>query len=411
MSDLRSAPDNTDGITARVAALGDGVLQEDMLAQHIRPLFSRVLIAHPNRIYLANHSLGRPLDRTALDVKEALDLWYADLDTAWTAWLAELTAFRTRVAALIHAPAADCIIPKASAGQGLRTVLNCYDDTIHVATTRDEFNSVDFILKAYAERQRIRLQRIAPGHARRYVLADFSEALRGDVELLIVSLVFFNTGQYLTEMADLIEAAHARGTKVLLDLYHAAGALPLDVQALNADFAVGGCYKYLRGGPGASWLYVHPRHLDGARKSLDTGWFAVSEPFEFRRDEQLRYARGGDGWLESTPAVLPVYQARAGLTFTLALGVLRLRAYSQMQQMQLIEQLHRHGIPTLNEQMDCGAFVSIPAPEAPTLAARLQQAGVIVDAREGVLRICPDVLSTSAELMHAVEAVARILRN
>ena len=72
-----------------VAALGPGPLSEASLQAHIAPLFSRTLAANRHRIYLANHSLGRPLDATEDDVREALALWYARVGDAWDAWNAE----------------------------------------------------------------------------------------------------------------------------------------------------------------------------------------------------------------------------------------------------------------------------------------------------------------------------------
>ena len=85
----------------------------------IAPLFTRVLDAQRGRIYLANHSLGRPLDAMDDDVREALAAWYARMGDAWDAWQAEIAAYRARLAALVGAPRLDCIVPKGSAGQGL----------------------------------------------------------------------------------------------------------------------------------------------------------------------------------------------------------------------------------------------------------------------------------------------------
>ena len=135
-----------------------------------------------------------------------------------------------------------------------------------------------------------------------------------------------------------------KDARVLLDVYHMLGVVPVDVAALDVDFAVGGSYKYLRGGPGACFLYVHPRHLDAGLRTLDVGWFAKRDAFEYARPDPPEYAPGGDAWLESTPAVLPLYQARAGQLFTLAIGVPRLRAWSLAQQERLIALLARHGI-------------------------------------------------------------------
>ena len=71
---------------AAIAALGPGPLTEAGVRAHIAPLFSRVLDAQRGRIYLANHSLGRPLDATDDDVREGLALWYARLGGAWDAY-------------------------------------------------------------------------------------------------------------------------------------------------------------------------------------------------------------------------------------------------------------------------------------------------------------------------------------
>ena len=141
----------------------------------------------------------------------------------------------------------------------------------------------------------------------------------------------FRTGQLL-QPERVIARTHALGAKLLLDVYHSLGVVPVDLAAMNVDFAVGGSYKYLRGGPGACFLYVAPRHLDPRLATLDIGWFAKEAPFSYARPDPPRFAAGGDAWMESTPPILTWYQARSGQVFTLAIGVQRLRAYSLSQQ-------------------------------------------------------------------------------
>lgn len=397
----------SNALEQHILALGSVELDEPFLNRHLRPLFSRTLQNSRDVIYLANHSLGRALDQTEVDVQEGLGYWYTEKGNAWDLWLEEVAAFRQRVAALIHAPCPDCVVPRASAGQGLRTLLNCYDQPIRVITSADEFNSIDHILKTYALRGRIQLTCIPPKCGRCYRIEDFLDAIQTGTELVVISMVLFTTGQRLPELPALIDAAHNRGAKVLLDLYHAVGAVPVDVAGLNVDFAIGGSYKYLRGGPGAGWLYLHPRHLDGSLQTLDTGWFAEADPFAFARPPSPHLAAGGNRFLESTPAILPFYQARAGLMLTLALGVERLRRYSLKQQVHLETLLQNHDIPFLGQPAERGAFISIPHQHAQLIAERLEQNGVICDAREGMLRFCPDILNTQEELQVAVERLAK----
>ncbi|HLW12808.1 MAG TPA: aminotransferase class V-fold PLP-dependent enzyme, partial [Casimicrobiaceae bacterium] len=328
-------------IESRVAALGDGPLTEVALAAHVAPLFSRARDAGSERVYLANHSLGRPLDAIEADVREGLAAWYANMGGAWDAWMAEMHAYRARLARLMHAPRSDCVVPKTSAGQGLRAILNSYEagERPRVVATRGEFDSLDVILREYARRGRIDLALVPPRNGGRFHTDDMLDAIGAAVDLVVVSEVVFNTGQRIDRLGAIVERTQRAKGRVLLDVYHSLGALPVDVVALDVDFAVGGSYKYLRGGPGACFLYVHPRHLDGSLRTLDTGWFAKRDAFAYRRPDPPQLAEGGDAFLESTPPVLTWYQARAGQQLTLALGVARIRAYSLQQQRTLVERL------------------------------------------------------------------------
>ena len=399
-------------IERAVAALGSGPLTESALATHAAPLFSRALAANAERIYLANHSLGRPLDATVDDVREGLDAWYARMGGAWDAWMAEMNAFRTRIATLLSAPRADCVVPKASAGQGLRAILNTFerDAVPRIVATRGEFDSLDVILREYARRGRIALTLVEPSDDGCFDTADVVAAIGRRVDLVVVSEVVFNTGQRLDDVDAIVRATHAAGGRVLLDVYHSLGVLPVDVQKSDVDFAVGGSYKYLRGGPGACFLYLHPRHLDGSLRTLDIGWFAKRAPFAYERPDPPQLAAGGDAFLESTPPVLTAYQARAGQRLTLALGPERIRAFSLLQQRRLVSMLAAHGIDAQGGTEDRGAFVVVATAQAMAWCARLAERSVATDARGHYLRLCPDILTTEAEMTRAAEALREVAR-
>ena len=394
-------------IESAVAALGPGPLTEAGVQRHVAPLFSRMRSAWRDRLYLANHSLGRPLDATDDDLREAMAAWYARMGDAWEPWEAEMRAYRGRLARLLGAPRADCVVPKTSAGQGLRAILNTYETVPRVVATRGEFDSLDVILREYARRGRIRLTLVEPRGGDYFETADIFAALAQPVELVVVSQVIFTTGQRIADLPAIIAAAHAAGGRVLLDTYHALGVYPFDITALDADFAVGGAYKYLRGGPGAGFLYLHPRHLDGELRTLDIGWFAKREPFAYLRPDPPQYGVGGDAFLESTPAVLPLYQARAGQLLTLALGVARLRAHSLTQQRRLVALLAERGIAASGGTDDRGAFVTVVDERAEQWSETLAERGIVTDARGRYLRLCPDVLTTEADLAVAADGVAK----
>jgi Selenocysteine lyase len=397
-------------IEESVAALGDAPLTEAALAAHVAPLFSRAQVSGSGRVYLANHSLGRPLDAIEADVREGVAAWYADMGGAWEAWMAEMHAYRARLARLMRAPSGDCVVPKTSAGQGLRAILNAYeaDERPRVVATRGEFDSLDVILREYARRGRIELTLVPSRNGDRFHTDDILEAIGAAVDLVVVSEVVFNTGQRIDRLDAIVERTQRAKGRVLLDVYHSLGALPVDVAALDVDFAVGGSYKYLRGGPGACFLHVHPRHLDGSLRTLDIGWFAKREPFSYGRPDPPQFAAGGDALLESTPPVLTWYQARSGQKLALALGIARIRAYSLRQQRRLVELLRTRGIEARGGTEDHGAFVVVTTSHAAQWSAALGRLRIVTDARGDYLRLCPDILTTDDDLVRAADALGRM---
>ncbi|CAF1400028.1 unnamed protein product [Adineta ricciae] len=137
-------------VTKTLKPLGTAPLDEDTIAHYVLPLFSCILKRDVKETYLANHSLGRPLDATINDLAEGMNAWYTHWDEAWDSWWKEIDAWRAATANLLNASRADCIVPKTSAGQGLLSVLNSFGTPPCVPTTTGEFDSLDHILKQYA---------------------------------------------------------------------------------------------------------------------------------------------------------------------------------------------------------------------------------------------------------------------
>jgi kynureninase len=396
-------------ISQAVAAMGDGPLTEEALARHIFPLFSKVLAREG--VYLANHSLGRPLDQTGDDLAEAFDLWQTKLDGAWEPWLVERENFRARIARLIGAPRADCIVPKTAAGQGLRTVLNAMPGRPRVLSTRGEFDSVDVILKQYARCGRIEMRWMEADDQGEFDVDRLIAQLDRGVDLIVVAQVMFMTGQIVDGLDRLAAACHRVNARLLVDAYHAVGVIPVDVAAMGADFLIGASYKYLRGGPGAGYLYISPEVLASNFQPLDVGWFAKRDFFQFERPDPPLFQPGGDALLEGTPPVLTWYQARAGQQFTLAMGVERLRAYGLDRLRRLRDHLRANGIESHGADERHGAFLTMHHKKAMALPDKLAALGVRVDARGETLRLAPDCLTREEEIVRAARAVAEVFRN
>lgn len=408
-----------------VARLGSSALTEAALVEHVHPLFSRVLARNErtDEIYLANHSLGRPLDLVADVIQGALDGWYDELDGVWGTWLNARDEYRTQVASMLNWKEPTAVVPKTSAAQGLRAVLNALPNASpNIVSTRCEFDSIDFVLKSYAHKGRASVTWIDPGENDLLRVESIIDAIDDATDLVVVSAVCFVTSQQVEELERLMQHAHSCGCLVLLDTYHAMGVLDIDYDELAADFLIGGNYKYTRGGAGACFLAIHPRHLNTsggvpdreAIFSIDTGWFAKQEPFAYKRSDDPAYAPGGNAWLEATPPILTYYQALPGLMLANAIGTERLRAYSLKQQLILSEALRSQGVtPRLIDQR--GAYLLVEHEDGHRAMADLKSVGINIDARplprsgRWVIRFCPDILNTRDELIEAAQRTGRVL--
>jgi kynureninase len=112
---------------------------------------------------------------------------------------------------------------------------------------------------------------------------DVEGAIDESVAVTLITEVDYRTGRR-HDMTALTAKAHAAGAVTIWDLAHSAGAVPVDLTAADADFAVGCTYKYLNGGPGApAFIYVAPRFAESARPIL-SGWMGHEAPFAFDLD-------------------------------------------------------------------------------------------------------------------------------
>ncbi|HZJ24726.1 MAG TPA: aminotransferase class V-fold PLP-dependent enzyme, partial [Anaerolineales bacterium] len=156
-------------------------------------------------------------------------------------------------------------------------------------------------------------------------LVALESAINEDTALVTLSHVTFKSG-YLYDMQRITDLAHRKGALVLWDLSHSAGALPVELDKCNVDFAIGCTYKYLNGGPGApAFLYVN-KSLQNEAMSPIWGWWGQNNPFAFDLDYQP--AQGVQRFLTGTAPMLSMIAMEEALTPLIEAGMDSLRAKS-----------------------------------------------------------------------------------
>ncbi|MBT8430860.1 MAG: kynureninase [Altererythrobacter sp.] len=213
------------------------------------------------------------------------------------------------------------------------------------------------------------------------------EALDDDVALLLLTHVHYKSGA-MHDMAALTKAAQDAGALVLWDLSHTGGAMPVDLNAVEADFAVGCGYKYLCGGPGApAYAYVAARNHEALSQPL-SGWMGHAQPFAFQDD--YTPAPGVDRLLCGTPQILSMSALEVGVDLIAEIGVDRLYAKSQALSEFFLECLSERDIAlelvSPSDSSERGSQLSFRHENAYAICQALIARGVIGDFRD------PDIL-------------------
>jgi len=235
------------------------------------------------------------------------------------------------------------------------------------------------------------------------------EAIDETTLLVPISHVIFRSA-YIQDAAAIVERAHAVGAHVVLDVFQSLGTVPVDVQALNVDFACGGVLKWLCGGPGVGFLYVRP-DLGPKLEPKFTGWTAHEDPFAFAVGP-IRYTSGPYRFMNGTPNIPALEVARPGLKLVRAAGIDRIREKSKRQTARLIELADRHGwrVNSPRDTEHRGGTVSIEMSNSKEVCAELLKRDILVDwrPRAGV-RFSPHFYNKDEELETGIHAVEEIL--
>jgi kynureninase len=232
-----------------------------------------------------------------------------------------------------------------------------------------------------------------------------------DEQTLIVPIshVIFRSA-YINDAKAIIDRAHQVGAMVLLDTFQSLGTVPVDVAALNTDFACGGVLKWLCGGPGTAYLYVRP-DLAAQLEPKFTGWIAHQNPFAFEIGPQ-QFTGGQYKFMNGTPNVPALYAARPGLNIVREVGIEKIRAKSKRQVARLIELADQNGwkVNTPRDPERRGGTVSIDMPHAQEVCAELIKRDILVDYRpKAGVRMSPHFYNDDHELEVAINAAEEIL--
>ena len=338
-------------------------------------------------VYLDGNSLG-PLPLAARERVAGMmeDEWGEMLITAWNraGWMEQPGRVGDRIGRLIGAPEGTVVMGDTlsiKVYQALASALELVPDRRVILSDTGNFPSDLYMAEGL-------IGSLGRGYELRTVEPeDVEAAIDETVAVLMLTEVDYRTGR-LHDMTALTAKAHSHGVITVWDLAHSAGAVPVDLTAAKADFAVGCTYKYLNGGPGApAFIYVSPKHADNARPAL-SGWLGHEAPFAF--DLDYRAGSGIERMRVGTPPVIALAALETALDVWDMADMADVRARSIELSELFIAEVERHCpdfvLASPRDSAKRGSQVSFRFPDGYAVIQALIDRGVIGDFR------APDIM-------------------
>jgi len=384
------------------------------------------VIRDPSTIYMDGNSLGRLPEKTVEYIEQAVRKQWGDrLIRSWNeAWYHQSARLGKKIAQIIGAHPDEVIISDSTsvnlyklaygalrAREGKKEIIS---DDMNFPT---DLYILQGLVRQFGDQHTLRLLKSPDG-----ILSDMTELVRmlsHSTALVSLSHVAYKSA-YMYDMERVTELAHMHDALVLWDLSHSVGAVPVNLNRVGADLAVGCTYKYLNGGPGSpAFLYVK-RELQEQLENPIQGWFGEQNPFEFNLN--YRKSVGIRKFLTGTPPVISTSGLEPALDMVLEAGIASIRQKSMAQSEYLFSLAKnwlmgdgvRMGSPELTEKR--GSHVSLKHAEAYRICQALADPelgdGVVIpDFREpNNIRLGISPLYTSFEdVFRAMEQMKEII--
>ena len=369
-------------------------------------------------VYFDGNSLGRPTKVALERIASLGETWAQRLIRGWDdGWLELPLRVGDQLAqGVLGARPGEVAVVDSTTVNLYRVAAAALDarrDRRAIVIERSEFPTDRYVVEGLALERDLEIRWLDANPIDGLSTEQVAGAVREDTALVVLSAVNYRSAA-IVDMRTVTNLAREAGALVVWDLSHAAGAIPVDLEASGIDLAVGCTYKYLNGGPGApAFLYVRTELQDELRPPIQ-GWFAQRDQFEMGQGFERQPGIGG--WLVGTPSILALTSVQAGAELVAEAGIAAIRAKSVALTEYAIAVADAWVAPlgcSIGSPRDParrGGQVAIRHPDARRLTRSMTDRGVIPDFRApDTIRIGLSPLSTSFAEVHRGLTVLREL--
>jgi kynureninase len=237
----------------------------------------------------------------------------------------------------------------------------------------------------------------------------YRDAIDEDTALVLINRVLYRSSALL-DAKEVCRLAREAGAWSMVDDFHGAGVIPVDVHDLGCDFYTTGVLKWLCGGPGLTFLYAR-RDLLSQLEPLVTGWFATNEPFSFDL-QHLEYHPTARRLEHGTPAAPVSFIAQGGLDIITEVGPAAIRERQQDLVEYVITRADEAGLPIRSprDRNGRGGIVNVGVgPEARKVCHALLDRDVCTDYRGDGIRVSPHFFNIEEDVDRLFVGLREIL--
>jgi selenocysteine lyase/cysteine desulfurase len=344
------------------------------------------------------------------DVREAYEQYLAGWDVhgaEWEHWVERAEAARGAFARLVNADPTEVAVTTSvsQAVSGLVSALPLERGRNRIVISEFEFPTVGQIAHAQ-ELRGAEVVHVRPEPDGRIPLERFAEAIDERTALVCCTAISYRTG-YRLDVAEVARLAHERGALCLADSYQAAGAVPLDVQALGVDLLTAGTVKYLLASAGLAFMYVR-QGLHERLLPTQTGWFADEDIF---RMDISDYSPASDArrFDSGTPPVPNIYAGLGGIGIVAEVGVAAIETHVRGLVDGLLAGLDELGatVATPRGEGEYGPLVCVASTDAPALVRALQSERIVTSERDSNVRISLHLYNVDEDVTRILDALSR----
>ena len=293
--------------------------------------FREEFIIPANKIYLDGNSLGLLSKSTISNLNTTIrEDWGNDLVSSWNkSWVNLPKNISRKIASIINSKEEEVYIGSSTSNnlyKLIKSILDANKGIKSISTDSLNYPSDKYICEGISKDYNIDFNLLDHSNDSSPNIENLKKFILQTKGVLILSHVTYKSS-YRYPIIEINRFCKDNDTIIIWDLSHSIGAIDIDMNHNELNYAVGCTYKYLNGGPGSpAFIYVRKSEIDKLKSPIK-GWFSHNNPFEFSDtyEESMSMSKFSNG----TPHILSLSTLKTSLDITIEATTIKLEDKSE----------------------------------------------------------------------------------